>query len=83
MTITKLKELLENYDDDAPCCFDLWTASDVVDYFADMLPDEYPVTDEEAAETLDTMHRRRSADSGINWDHLRECAADSIKERLI
>ncbi len=72
MTIKQLKKLLEAYDDDTPCAYDIWLPEDVKSHAGD-------VTSEQIAETLSNMQRRKDASIGLNWDVLNACLPAGIE----
>lgn len=83
MNIGALKEILNGYDDDTPCSYDLWLPNDVRDIVAVDMPYQAPITDEEVEETLNTVFRLRNAEYGTSWQTIKDCLPESVTNRMI
>jgi hypothetical protein len=85
MTIGDLIKSLQKYPPETPCSYDLWVPDDVRAAAADYLPaegEEGAITDEEIAETLATVFRRRDASIGTTWQTLVDCMPGSVQDRM-
>jgi len=72
----KVESALEQYWADKIAC--IWSVEDV--HFQ-AKQDEVKVTDEQAVEVLELVHRKMDANLGINWDVLSEGISTILREQ--
>lgn len=82
MNVRDLKEKLERRPDDTPVCATLWWPEEIEDFVNGDLPENEPITGDEVKETLLRMYYQQDCKNGINWEFIRECLPDSVKNRL-
>ncbi len=66
-TVKEMKEHLATYKDDDVIAWDIWTTEDAI---WQAKREGKHLTEEQAQEVIEEVHRHKDAELGINWDTL-------------